>query len=204
MQLVRADQVFGLLGDLAVAGRGQQLRARRACPECPAAPSGSARWRAGIGHVPHQVAHQRFGHPGVHAVHAHVVAVVGGPAQRQLARGRRCPPRGRRCWLAVSIRLQRAHAGLAVLEGDVVARSRPGRCRQSGCAHRVGDVDLGEGRRPAPRTESPALSCGCARVVPKQGMVTAMHIGGGAGGAASWRGRPPAGQGSCPARRRCR
>ncbi len=34
----------------------------------------------------HQVAYQRFGHACIHAVHAHVVAIVGGPTQRQLGK----------------------------------------------------------------------------------------------------------------------
>ena len=82
VQFVGPDQVLGLLGDLSVGiGRQQfgadgrrhdveQRRARRFVP-------------LRVGHPPHQMAHEGLRHRGVHTVHRHLVAVVGGPAQGQ-------------------------------------------------------------------------------------------------------------------------
>ena len=83
MQLIGTDQVLGLLGDRAVLVGGEKL---------------GRHWRvnhvkqnallhlvaAGLGNVTYQVADQGLGHRPVHAVHGHVVTVVGGPTQCQL------------------------------------------------------------------------------------------------------------------------
>ena len=81
MELVGPHQLLSLLGDLPILG-GQQLRGDR----------GVQHVEEGLGQplpavlrlVAHQVAHQGLWHRGVHAVHGHVVPVVGGPAQGQL------------------------------------------------------------------------------------------------------------------------
>ena len=39
---------------------------------------------ADVRHMVHDIAHQGLGHGGVDAIHGHVVAVIGGPAQGQL------------------------------------------------------------------------------------------------------------------------
>ena len=131
------------------------------------------------------MAHQGLGHGGVDAVHAHVVAVVGGPAQGQLgevagahhqaaAAGWRCP----------------SAPGCAPGPGRF-QRSRParpwtGRCPGSGCCTAAPMSMRPAGWPPAARASSTALSR-VRSVVPKQGMVTAMHVAGGAGPAAPWR-----------------
>ena len=99
MQLVRTHEVLGLLRDLAVARRRQQLRRDRRVKHvvehggkvgprlASRARSRKPRFSACRGlvrHVAHEVPHERLGHAGVHAVHAHVVGVVGCPAQRKL------------------------------------------------------------------------------------------------------------------------
>src|SRR5699024_10286459 len=72
----------------------------------------------GVGLVADQVADQGLGHPGVDAIHAHMVAVVGGPAQGQLGQ-----IAGAHHKAAVQVgdvhQFQGADAGLAVLKGDV-------------------------------------------------------------------------------------
>ena len=82
MQLIGTHKVLGLLCDLAVLG-GQQLRGDRRIQNIQ---QHRAQGIGGgnVGFVPDKMAHQRFGHARVDAVHAHVVAVVGGPAQGQL------------------------------------------------------------------------------------------------------------------------
>ncbi len=117
VQLVGANQVLRLLGDGAVLLRGQELR-------------GDGRVQhvvehgrlgivsAGIGHVAHQVAHQGLGDGGVDAVHAHVVAVVGGPAKCQLGEVSRADDHATLLVGDVHENL-RALAGLAVLVRDV-------------------------------------------------------------------------------------
>ena len=85
MQLVGADQILGLLGNLAVHG-GQQLRGDGGVQNI-VQHGGELRLLRPlvVADKGHQMAHQRLGDGGVDGVHTHVVAVVGGPAQRQLA-----------------------------------------------------------------------------------------------------------------------
>ena len=83
MELIGANQIFRLLRDLAVVLGGEQLRGDRRVQNVQQ--YGLERFGGGnVSLVLHQMAHQRFGHARVDAVHAHVVAVVGGPAQGQL------------------------------------------------------------------------------------------------------------------------
>ena len=84
MQRVGADQILGVLGDFPLGVRGQQLRAdggvQNVLKHRPGGGEG--------GHFRNRVDHpadQGLGDGGVHAVHAHVVAVVGTPAESQLA-----------------------------------------------------------------------------------------------------------------------
>ena len=82
MQVVRADDVLGALGDVLPIG-GQQLGADRGVEDVEQ----HIPQRGGIGSVGgilDHVAHQRLGYRGIDPVHRHVVPVVGGPAQRQL------------------------------------------------------------------------------------------------------------------------
>ena len=83
MQLVGTHEVLGPLRDRAVSGGGQELR-RDGRVQHVEKDACLVRVPAGVGHVAHQMAHERLGHAGVHRVHGHVVAVVGGPAERQL------------------------------------------------------------------------------------------------------------------------
>ena len=84
MQRVGADQVLGVLGDLPLGVRGQQLRADGGVQNVLKHRPGGGKG----GHFRNRVDHpadQGLGNGGVHAVHAHVVAVVGTPAEGQLA-----------------------------------------------------------------------------------------------------------------------
>ena len=82
MQLVGADEVFGLLPDAAVRRR-QELGADGGIQDI-GQHGGQRLIPAGIGGMAHQIPHQRFGDGAVDPIHRHMVAVVGGPAQRQL------------------------------------------------------------------------------------------------------------------------
>ena len=84
VQLIGAYQLFSLLGNLPVLVGGQQFRAYRGVQNIQQHAAEFFALRPGS-LIGYQMPHQRFGDPGVYAVHAHVVAVVGGPAQRQLA-----------------------------------------------------------------------------------------------------------------------
>ena len=85
MQLVGAHQVLGLLGNLAVDG-GEQLGGDGGVQDVR---QHVREFGLALGlvstDVADQVAHQGLGDGGVDPIHAHVVPVVGGPAQGQLA-----------------------------------------------------------------------------------------------------------------------
>ena len=82
MQGVRADQILGALGDFAVGGGGQQLRGDGGVQNVHQ--NRTERRIGPVGLEADDVLYQRLGHGAVDGVHGHVVAVVGGPAQRQL------------------------------------------------------------------------------------------------------------------------
>ena len=125
VQLVGADEVFRLLGDLAVLG-GQQLGGDGGVEDVQQHPA-QLGGGGDVGLVPDEVAHQRLGDTGVDAVHAHVVAVVGGPAQRQLGEVASADDEAAGAVGRVH-QLEGAHAGLSVLKGDVQHAARPARC----------------------------------------------------------------------------
>ena len=128
MQLVGTDEVLGLLRDGAVGLGGQQLGrdGRVQHVEQDARERGGARR---VRHVAHEVAHEGLGHAGVDAVHTHVVAVVGGPAQRELGQVARADHEA--ALLIGDIHQDLCTlAGLAVLVGHV--------------AHRLVVADVGE------------------------------------------------------------
>ena len=82
VQGVGAHQILGALGDFAVGGGRQQLRGDGGVQDVR-----EHRAQRGLGPVgleADDVPDQRLGHGAVDGVHGHVVAVVGGPAQRQL------------------------------------------------------------------------------------------------------------------------
>ena len=83
MELIRTDEVFGLLADLAVAGRRQQLRAHRRIEDVVQT-AGEVRVLRSIGDELHEVAHQRLRDACIDPVHRHMVGVVGRPAEREL------------------------------------------------------------------------------------------------------------------------
>ena len=86
MQLVRTHQVLGFLADLPLDG-GQQLRGHRGIQNIlQHIVELLVLFRVVPGKIPYQVAHQRLGDRAVDAVHAHVVTVVGAPAQSQLGK----------------------------------------------------------------------------------------------------------------------
>ena len=127
--------------NLAVLG-GQQLRGDRSVQNVQQ--HGAQGVGGGnVGFVMHQMAHQRFGHPGVHTVHAHVVAVVGGPAQCQLRQVAGAHHKAAGAVGSVH-QFQRAHTGLPIFKGHVqhafVLADVP-----EVAVHRLGDVDLFEG-----------------------------------------------------------
>ena len=82
MQLVRPHQILGLLRNLAIA-RGRQKLGGHWRIEDIEQDLGNAPTKD-IGRIAHQMAHKRLGHARVDGVHAHVVAVIGSPAERQL------------------------------------------------------------------------------------------------------------------------
>ena len=83
VKLIRADEVFGLLADLAVAGRRQQLRAHRGIEDVVQA-AGEVRVLGCIGDELDEVAHQRLRDACIDPVHGHMVGVVGRPAECEL------------------------------------------------------------------------------------------------------------------------
>ena len=84
VQLVGPHQVLRLLGDLPLHG-GQQLRGDGGIQNIlQHVVEGLVLAGVVPGKIAHQMAHQGLGDGGVDAVHAHMVAVVGAPAQRQL------------------------------------------------------------------------------------------------------------------------
>ena len=119
VQLIGSDQLFGLLGNGAVGGGGQQFGADR-CVQNIQQHAAQGFLPAGVGNILHNVAHQRFGYARVDAVHTHMVAVVGRPAQGKLAQIAGADDKAA-VFVGVVHQLQRAHAGLAVLKGDIVA-----------------------------------------------------------------------------------
>ena len=112
VQLIRADERLRLLGDLAVFVRRQQLGTDRRVENVEQHGAQGLVFRR-VGGIAHDMAHERFRHVGVHAVHAHVVAVVGRPAEGQLAQIARADDEPARAVGEVH-ELERAHAGLAV------------------------------------------------------------------------------------------
>ena len=79
MKLIRADEVLGLLADLAVAGRRQQLRAHRRIEDVVQA-AGEVRVLRSIRDELDEVAHQRLRNSSIDAIHRHMIGVVGRPA----------------------------------------------------------------------------------------------------------------------------
>ena len=114
MQLIRADQILGLLANFAVLGR-QQLGRYRGI-EHILQHIGQLAERA-VGLIGNKVAHQRFRDRAVHAVHTHVVAIIGRPAERQLGQVARADHHA-----AVLVgevhQHQCTHTRLTVLKGD--------------------------------------------------------------------------------------
>ena len=84
LEVVRADGVLALLGDLAVARRGQQLGADRRVEHVEQGLGEHLVVRR-LGDVAHDHLHHGLGRAGVDVVHGDVVAVVGAPAVGKLA-----------------------------------------------------------------------------------------------------------------------
>ena len=82
MKLVRPHQVLGFLGNGSI-HRRQKLRAHRRVQNVQKHLFKLAVF-AGIRIIFYQMAHQRLGNPGIHPIHGHMVAVVGGPPQGKL------------------------------------------------------------------------------------------------------------------------
>ena len=83
LEVVRADGVLALLGDLAVARRGQQLGADRRVEHVEQGLSEHFVLRR-LGDVAHDHLHHRLRRADVYVVHGDVVAVIGAPAVREL------------------------------------------------------------------------------------------------------------------------
>ena len=114
MQLIRADQILGLLADLAVLGR-QQLGRNRGI-EHILQHIGQLPERA-VGFISNQIPHQRLGNRAVDTVHTHVIAVVGRPAERQLGQIARADNHA--ALLVGKVHQhQCTHTRLTVLKGD--------------------------------------------------------------------------------------
>ena len=85
MELIGSHQILGLLADLPLYG-GQQLRRDGGIQNIlQHIPQSFVLFRIVPGQIRHQVPHQSLGNGGVDGIHAHMVAVVGAPAQSQLA-----------------------------------------------------------------------------------------------------------------------
>ena len=82
VQLVRAHQILGLLSNLTVARRRQKLGGHRRVEDIEQDLGNTP--AKDISGITYQMAHKRLGHARVDGVHAHVVAVIGSPAERQL------------------------------------------------------------------------------------------------------------------------
>ncbi len=85
MERIGAHQVLGILGDLALLVRGQELRADGGIQNVQQHLPGRGKVRVLRNGLDHP-ADQRLGNGGVDAVHAHLVAVIGAPAQGQLGK----------------------------------------------------------------------------------------------------------------------
>ncbi len=81
VQLIRPDKVFRLLPDMPLASAGTNSADGRV--HDVAQDGGGVSLQPGFGRIAHQTADECLGNARVDAVHAHVVAVVGGPAQGQ-------------------------------------------------------------------------------------------------------------------------
>ena len=111
MQLIGTDKGLRLLRDLAGFRRGEQLRADGRVKNVEQhAAQGEALGRVRL--IAHDVAHERLRNARVHAVHAHMVAVVRCPAERQLAQVARADDKAARAVGKVH-QLQCAHGAPA-------------------------------------------------------------------------------------------
>ena len=119
MQLVRTHQILGFLSDLAIARRGQELGRHRRIEDVEQC--GGDATAKDIGRIAHQMAYERLGHARVDGIHAHMVTVVGGPAERQLGQVARADDKTTGLVGEVHENL-RALARLAVLIGHVLDR----------------------------------------------------------------------------------
>ena len=83
MELVGTHQIFGLLRNITqLVGRGKLGRDRRINHIYQHIVLGS---KGGLlGQIAHQILNQRLRHTGIHAIHRHVVAIIGGPSECQL------------------------------------------------------------------------------------------------------------------------
>ena len=117
MQLVRAHQILGLLRNLAVARGRQKLGGHRRIEDIEQDLGNTP--AKDISRIAHQMAHKRLGHARVDGVHAHVVAVIGSPAERQLRQVARADDKTASLVGQIHQNL-RALAGLTVLVGHVL------------------------------------------------------------------------------------
>ena len=174
MQLVGAHQILSDLCNFAVLG-GQQLRRDRGSQNIQQhiVQSGGG---GSLGFVLHQIAHQRFGHTGIYAVHTHVVAVIGRPAQRQLRKVARAHHKAAGA-IGKIHQLQRAHTRLPVFKGDVQHLFVLPDIRKV-AAHSIGNADFlkAHAQLPAQNFGVAAGALGGA----KAGHGHRQHIGGGA------------------------
>ncbi|OPZ96768.1 MAG: hypothetical protein BWY72_01509 [Bacteroidetes bacterium ADurb.Bin416] len=83
VEQIGPDHIFCFLLAFAVGIDGQQFRTHW-CLEDVVQDGSSSWFHLRIGHPVDQKADQRLGHARIDAIHGHVVAVVGGPSQRQL------------------------------------------------------------------------------------------------------------------------
>ena len=117
MQLIRAHQILGLLRNLAIARRWQKLGGHRRIEDIEQHLGNTP--AKDISRITHQMTHKRLGHARVDGVHAHVVAVIGGPAERQLRQIARADDKTASLVGQIHQNL-RTLAGLAVLVGHVL------------------------------------------------------------------------------------
>src|SRR5690554_3212773 len=82
MELIRANEVFGFLGDLTVFIRRKELGGNGRCRDIAEGGSHVTRLGFGKGGVPfHEIANEGFWHTYIDVIHGHVISVVSAPTE---------------------------------------------------------------------------------------------------------------------------
>ena len=145
MDFIRSDDGFRFLCNFTGFLRREQFRADRRIQDIQQAVGQLLLTvsRSPVCFIADDVAHQGFRHTGIDAVHAHVVPVIGGPAQGKLAQvaGSHHQPGKLVCFIHEH---QGADSGLCILEGYIqILRIMVNIFKV--LQHRIFYIDLAEG-----------------------------------------------------------